>query len=182
MQQIQTYSRRIGIVINFLMVLLPVATIYFWLTVQTSGDILTKSGIFELSYDVSSYTSEPLTLQTRLLSLLISLLPCGIVFYALILLKNLFKSYENGEIFTIQTVKYYRQLGLVFFYWAIGGFVYSGLFSVALSFNNPPGERLLALTFTGLDVMALFCGFIVVVISHVMREAQQLADEQKHTI
>ncbi|WP_114784015.1 DUF2975 domain-containing protein [Vibrio tetraodonis] len=182
MQQIQMYSRRIGLILNILLVLLPIATIYFWLTVQTSSDVLNETGIIQLSYDIDAYIHQPLTLQTRLLALLASGLPCGILFYALVLLKRLFRSYENAEIFTLQTVKYYRQLGLVFFYWAIGGFIYSGLISVALSFNNPPGERVLSLSFSGLDVMVIFCGCIVLVISHVMHQAQQIADEQKHTI
>ena len=182
MQQIQAYSRRIGFFLKLMMFLLPVAMVYFWLTVQTSSDILNETGIIQLSYDIDAYIHQPLTIQTRLWALLASTLPCGIVFYALFLLRRLFKSYEKAEIFTIQTVKYYRQLGFVFFYWAIGGFIYSGLISVALSFNNPPGERVLSLSFSGLDVMALFCGFIVVVISHVMHQAQQIADEQKHTI
>ncbi|MYM59151.1 DUF2975 domain-containing protein [Vibrio sp. OCN044] len=182
MQQIQMYSRRIGLILNILLVLLPIATIYFWLTVQTSSDVLNETGIIQLSYDIDAYIHQPLMLQTRLWALLASALPCGILFYALVLLKKLFRSYENAEIFTLQTVKYYRQLGLVFFYWAIGGFIYSGLISVALSFNNPPGERVLSLSFSGLDVMAIFCGCIVLVISHVMHQAQQIADEQKHTI
>ncbi|MBU2896727.1 DUF2975 domain-containing protein [Vibrio hepatarius] len=182
MQQIQTYSRRIGFILNILLVLLPLATVYFWFTVQTSSDLMLQTGIVQLSYDIGSFTTLPLTLQTRLWALLASVIPCGILFYALSILRGLFKSYAKSEIFTIQTTKYYHQLGLVFFYWAIGNFIYEGLISLALSFNNPVGQRVLALSFTGLDIMTIFCGFIVVGISHVMREAQQIADEQKHTI
>jgi hypothetical protein len=71
---------------------------------------------------------------------------------------------------------------LSFFYWAFGGLVYGGLISVVLSFNNPPGQRILSISFTGLDVVTLFCGMIVLVISYVMNEAQKIADEQRHTI
>ena len=53
---------------------------------------------------------------------------------------------------------------------------------MVLSFNNPPGQRILSISFTGLDVVTLFCGMIVLVISYVMNEAQKIADEQRHTI
>lgn len=83
MQQIQTYSRKIGFILNILLVLLPLATVYFWLTVQTSSDVLNETGIIQLSYDIDAFIQQPLTLQTRLWALLASALPCGILFYAL---------------------------------------------------------------------------------------------------
>ncbi len=103
--------------------------------------------------------------------------------YALQQLIHLFRHYENQEIFTLATATHYQKLGYVFFYWAAGGaFLYSGLISVILSFNNPPGERVLSLTFTGIDLLSILCGFVVLIISWVMKEAQKIADEHMHTV
>ena len=182
MKEIQRYSRNIRVVLQALMLLLPLSVVYFWAFVQTPWDFLTTTGIIQFSHDISSYTSQPLSIETRMWALVVSLLPCGVIFYALLILTKLFKSYEASEVFTVETVKYYRKLGLSFFYWAFGGLVYGGLISVVLSFNNPPGQRILSISFTGLDVVTLFCGMIVLVISYVMNEAQKIADEQRNTI
>lgn len=182
MQQIQTYSRYIRLILLTLIVVTPIANLYFWLTVQSENDFLTSMGIIQLGFDVSIYTQEPLTLSTRLWAFAASMLPCGILMYAFNILAKLFKCYEKADVFSLDTVKHFKCLGCIFFLWAFGNLIYSGLISVALSFNNPPGERMLALSFVGLDVMAIFCGFIVLTIAWVMKEAQQLADEHQHTI
>ncbi|AQS36415.1 Protein of unknown function (DUF2975) [Shewanella psychrophila] len=182
MQKIQTYSHRIRLILQFLMVLLPIMNLCFWLSVQSENDFLVSMGIIQLGYDIASFTQEPLTMSTRLWAFLASMLPCGILVYALGILVKLFKSYEKAEVFTVNTAKYFQKLGFVFFYWAIGSFVYSGLISVELSFNNPPSERMLALSFVGLDAMSILCGFIVLTIAWVMKEAQQITDEHQHTI
>ncbi|EGU39632.1 hypothetical protein VII00023_12773 [Vibrio ichthyoenteri ATCC 700023] len=182
MQKIQTYSRYIRFVLLMLLVITPIANLYFWLMVQSEYDFLTSMGIIQLGFDISAFTQEPLTLSARLWAFAASMVPCGILMYAFSILARLFKCYEKAEVFTLDTVKYFNNLGRVFFLWAFGNVIYSGLISVALSFNNPPGERILAITFAGLDLMSIFCGFIVLTIAWVMKEAQQLADEHQHTI
>ena len=54
--------------------------------------------------------------------------------------------------------------------------------SVVLSFNNPPGERILAISFVGMDFLTLILGMIILIISWVMKEGYILADEHSHTI
>ena len=182
MQKIQTYSRYIRLILQLLIILTPIVTLYFWLTVQSDNDFLTSMGIIQLGYDITDFTQQPLTVSTRLWAFTASMLPCGILIYAFHVLAKLFGCYERADVFTLDTAKYFQKLGRIFFFWAFSNFVYSGLISVALSFNNPPGERILALSFVGLDVMAIFCGFIVLTIAWVMKEAQLLADEHQHTI
>ncbi|ANS87080.1 hypothetical protein VSVS12_03371 [Vibrio scophthalmi] len=182
MQKIQTYSRYIRLILLALIVITPIANLYFWLTVQSENDFLTSMGIIQLDFDISAFTQDSLTLSARLWAFTASMLPCGILMYAFGILAKLFKCYEKAEVFTLDTVRYFHNLGWVCFFWAFGNVIYSGLISVALSFNNPPGERILAISFVGLDLMSIFCGFIVLTIAWVMKEAQELADEHQHTI
>lgn len=182
MHKIKTYSHRIRLILQFLMISLPIMNLYFWLTIQTESDFLTSTGIVQLSYDITSFTQDPLTVTTRLLAFLVSMLPCGILVYALGVLVKLFKSYEQSQVFTVSTADCFKKIGLSFFYWVIGGFIYSGLISVTLSFNNPPGDRILVLSFAGLDAISILCGFIILVIAWVMKEAQLIAEEQQYTI
>lgn len=182
MEKIQTYSRRVRKVLQALVILAPLLTLYYWFTVSTDMDVLFRAGIIETEVDPMIFTNQPLTITTRILAFLASMLPCGILMYALRQLINLFRHYENQEIFTLSTATYCQKLGYVFFYWVAGSFIYSGLISVILSFNNPPGERVLSLTLNGIDLLSILCGFVVLIISWVMKEAHKIADEHMHTV
>ncbi len=182
MSKIQKQSRRARIFFQSLFIFTPIAVCYYWLTVETSYDFLTSWGIIQLSHDIDSYTQLPLTLTTRILATIASLLLCSITMYALKVLINLFRSYERNEIFTLDNVMRYQKLGYSLFYWVGASIVYGALMSVILSFNNPPGERMLAVGFEGLDFLTLVLGFIILIISWVMKEGYILADENCHTI
>lgn len=182
MHKIQHYSHHIRLILQFIIFLVPVLNLCFWLTVQTDKDFLYATGIVQLNVDIASLAHEPLTLSTRLFAFLVSMLPCGIFIYALSQLVKLFKSYENANIFTLETADYFKKIGFSFFYWVIGGVLYGGLISAVLSFNNLPGTRIFSLSFASIDFLTILCGFIVLVIAWVMKQAQLIADEQQYTV
>ncbi|GAA5646121.1 DUF2975 domain-containing protein [Vibrio proteolyticus] len=182
MNKIQTQSRRIRQFFQFFLIVTPIAVCYYWLTVGTTYDVLTRFGIVELSYDFSEYTQQPLTAMTRLFAAGASLLLCAILMYALSVLIRLFRNYEHHEIFTLDNAICYQKLGRCLFYWVGGSIIHGALISVILSFNNPPGERMVTLSFQGLDFLTLVLGVIILIISWVMREGHDLADESRLTI
>ncbi|PKH07815.1 DUF2975 domain-containing protein [Moritella sp. Urea-trap-13] len=182
MSKIQKQSRRARIFFQSLFVLTPIVICYYWLTVDTPYDFLTSFGIVQISIDIDYLTQLPLTLTTRILAVIASLFLCSIIMYALRVLINLFRSYERNEIFTLDNVMGYQKLGYCLFYWVGASVVYGALMSVILSFNNPPGERILAIGFEGVDFLTLVFGFIILIISWVMKEGYILADENCHTI
>ena len=182
MSKIQKQSRRARIFFQSLFVLTPIAVCYYWLTVETSYDFLTSFGVIQVTHNIDSYTQLPLTLTTRILATIASLFLCSIIMYALKVLINLFRSYERNEIFTLDNVMSYQKLGYSLFYWVGASVVYGALMSAILSFNNPPGDRMLAIGFVGVDFLTLVLGFIILIISWVMKEGYILADENSHTI
>lgn len=182
MYEIQKQSRRVRMLFQSLFLLVPITVLYYWLTVQTAYDFLTSLGIIELSLDINSYTQAPLTLSTRVLAIIVSLLFCCIINYALKVLVHLFRNYESGQIFSLENAICYQKLGYSLFYWVAGSVVYGAVMSVILSFNNPPGERVLMVGFEGMDALTIVFGFIILIISWVMKEGYVLADESQHTI
>ncbi|MCG8613335.1 MAG: DUF2975 domain-containing protein [Pseudomonadales bacterium] len=182
MDKIRIQSCRVRMLLQCLFFAVPAFILFYWLSVGTGLDFITRYGIFETAHPPARYTDQALSLTTRFLAFLASMVPAAVVMYALGHLIRLFRGYEKGEIFTLEATTHIRKLGYSFLYWMAGSFVYSGLISVILSFNNPPGSRVLSLTFTGLDLMPLLCAFIVLIIAWVMAEAQQLADENQLTI
>lgn len=182
MTKIQKTSRLVRATLQTVIVLIPVLVCYYWLSVNTPYDVLGLSGLIELDMDIDALTEVPLTLATRLLALTASLGLSAILIYALVLLVRLFKNYERQDIFNFENTVLYTKLARTIFYWVLGNFVYTGLLSVILSFNNPPGRRVLQLGFSGIDIMTLFLGIIVVIISWVMKEGYEISQEHSQTI
>ncbi|PKG39784.1 DUF2975 domain-containing protein [Psychromonas sp. Urea-02u-13] len=182
MSNIQKQSRRARILFQVLLVLTPLSVCYYWLTVDTQFDFLTTLGILQSSYDISSYTQLPLTVTTRVIATISSLFLCAIIMYALQVLIHLFRNYERNEIFSMNNTMSYQKLGYCLFYWVGASVIYGAILSVILSFNNPPGERILSISFEGMDLLTIMLGFIILIISWVMKEGFILADENNHTI
>jgi len=182
MSDIQKQSRRARLLFQSLFVLTPFTVCYYWLTVGTQYDFLTTLGIIQTSYDINSYTKLPLTITTRVIAATASLLLCAIIMYALQVLTHLFRNYEQNEIFSFNNTMSYKKLGYCLFYWVGASVIYGAVMSVVLSFNNPPGERILSISFVGMDLLTIMLGFIILIISWVMKEGFILADENNHTI
>ncbi|MCL9780681.1 DUF2975 domain-containing protein [Vibrio sp. S4M6] len=182
MPNIQKQSRRVRLILQCFMLLLPIMVCYFWLTVNTPADYLTNFGIIQLSFDINNFTQVPLSLSTRLLAIIASLALSSILIYALWTLVKLFRHYEQGDIFSLENAKFYQKLGYSVFYWVIGSVVYKTVIILILSFNNPPGQRLLSISFGGADLLTLLFGLMVMIISWVMKEGYMIADENRHTI
>ncbi|GHA52911.1 DUF2975 domain-containing protein [Photobacterium aphoticum] len=180
MSAIQTQCRRIRQLFQGLLVLVPIMTCYYWATIHTQYDA--PLAIIAFTDTIAEYTQQPLSVTTRVLAALASLLLCSIIMYALTVLIRLFHNYENNNIFTLENAQSYKKLGMTIFYWVGGSVVYSTVISVILSFNNPPGERLIVLGFNGIDAATVLLGGILLIISWVMLEGYKLADEQRHTV
>ena len=182
MTQLQIYSYRVALICRLFIFLLPVGIVYFWLTIQTQYSYLSTMGLVQFELDINQLTKTPLSMQTRLISISVSLFYSMILMRALMLLITLFNSYKNGDIFTRENTQVYKKLGFSVFYWIMGGVFYHALMTLVLSFNNPPGQRMFAVSFTGVDFLGLCVGFLIIMISWVMQEGYKIRDENIHTI
>lgn len=182
MSNIQKQSRRARILFQILFVLTPFTVCYYWLTVDTKFDFLTILVGLQSSDDISRYTQLPLSITTRIIASIVTLFLCAIIMYALRVLIHLFRNYERNEIFSLNNAMSYQKLGYCLFYWVGASVIYGAVMSVVLSFNNPPGERILSVGFVGMDLLTIMFGFIVLIISWVMKEGFILAEENNHTI
>ncbi|MDP2489828.1 DUF2975 domain-containing protein [Vibrio splendidus] len=180
MSNIQKQSRRVRLLLQSFLALTPMMVCYFWLTIETPYDFISATGIYY--YDIGHLTMLPLSMTTRTVAAFTSLAMSSILMYALMVLIRLFRNYERGEIFSLENAMSYQKLGYSLFYWVLGSVIYSSLMSVILSFNNPPGERILGISFVGMDFLTLILGIIILIISWVMKEGYILADEHSQTI
>ena len=128
-------------------------------------------------YHITSMTWTPLAKSI----LFISYVAGNIPFYiGLILLRSIFVNYRSGHIFTIANAKLYKYLGSLFFIDAFISTPISGALSVlSVTIHNPPGQRLLSLSFSTTNLETLFCGIMIIIISWVMLEASKLEEDQR---
>lgn len=182
MDKITKLSRLARRMFQFILVALPLFVVSFWLTVETSYDILTRSGLINLSLNFDSLGDAPITVGMRLSLTLISLAVTAVPVYALVKLIRLFRNYEQGDVFSLENALIYRQLALSLFYWVIASVIYGAMISLIVTFDAPAGQHQLTLSFDDGQLLTLMLGLITLLISWVMKEAYRLSDDNKYTI
>lgn len=108
---------------------------------------------------------------------LITTVPVGVLVWGLFHVRALFRDYARGAVFTAAAAQHLRRFGVsVMLQGPLGPLTATAL-ALALSLANPPGQRLLVLTVSINDYVALVVGGVLVAVAAVMREAVQIADE-----
>ena len=173
--RIQRVSRRFRIFFAILIFTVPMVDALFWLffyDLSEAGQILLPLG--ELNHALS--------LHTRLLLFLTSLVPVGVVTFGMLILARLFHLYENGFIFSAKNVKYYRTLGYIAIAWTIAEFIFIPLSTLVVSQSSLLIPATLAVGFRLIDMVTLVIGVVVILISWVMDEGRKLADESAYIV
>lgn len=135
-----------------------------------------------LTTELPVVVRQSLGFETRLLAFLVSLIPASVAIYGLINLKNLLQLYGQAVVFSEHNVRCFARLGYTLIAWVLANLIYVVLVSIVLTFNNPPGERMVVAQFGIADVGTLTIGAVVVLVSWVMKEAVTMQQEQELTV
>lgn len=179
MNKLMKVSHHFKMLFQSLLVLFPVATILIWSVIDKLPLEMIASNTELGTINIASLSFTPLS---KLLGCLISFLATGVIMYGILQFIALFKNYEAGEVFSLQNVRYYRRLGYSLFYFVIAKFISLPLMCMALTFQNPPGKRMVSVLFGSNDFLLLVTGGLVLLISWVMQEAYKIAEENAKTI
>ncbi len=177
MNKIQSLSSKMRILFAILFFLAPIFTITYWTFYEFFADIGIKFYSFELSNQLITINA-----QSKALAILVTFIPTAIIMIGLFKLKKLFTHYAQNKVFTEENVIIFRDLGWALFALVIGDMITTPLLSLALSFQNPVGSRFISATFGSSEIIHLIIGFMVLIISYVMREAYELDVDARHTI
>lgn len=150
-----------------LIILLPLVLAVFWLFL--AGPEPARFG--------PNFANGPDNWLERFAGLGISLLPAAIGLYALVNLRRLFSFYEKGFYFTAETVACMRHMAWAAIAASPAAILAGAALSVALSLDNPPGARQLAISISSGQITTLLAGFVLLVMSWVMRDAVRLQEE-----
>lgn len=152
---------------------IPLALAAFWAFVSPEA----IRDIRGLGYDVAALP--PLF---RLLAFLASMIPGAIGVYGLIALRRLFDAYRTGAIFAAGNALNLRTFAVSVVASVVAKTLVGPALSVIVSWHNPPGTRVLAVSFRSEDLQALFIGCLFLVVAWIMAEAQRLAEDNAQII
>lgn len=185
MNKIQTISRCFRLFFQLCFYLAPILLVLSWVLV-TAQDFQTQHPSFLLSpvpYQLlDTPILYPLGTSTKLLGFLIGCIPTAINMLLFYFLIKLFRGYERAEIFTLNNVKYIRNIGWMLLISQLVKPIYEGLITAALTFHNPHGHRYATISFGSTDIMPIVTALIIILVSWIMVEAHKLHDDQQLTI
>jgi hypothetical protein len=123
-----------------------------------------------------------LTFAVRLRMAGVTLLPVAISLSLLWQLWCLFGQYRRGVVFSRPALGHLRHFGWLMVALAVVEPLSRALMSVAISLDNPPGQRMLVLTLGSYDYALLLLSLVLVAIARVMAEAARVAEENEQFI
>lgn len=171
LERVQRNSRRLRLVFAVLLALSPILTALFWALVGSGNQVLSR--------DLPVAVDPDIPLASLVTGFLVSLIPTGVVMYALYQLYKLFGLYCGGKVFAKENVACYRSLGWAIIYYALADFMGDILLGIVLTFHRGQGKRLLVVGLSSTEVFVLLAGICVLTIAWVMDEARKLKEEQE---
>jgi Protein of unknown function (DUF2975) len=108
---------------------------------------------------------------------LVSLLPTVVGSYALWQLWQLCGRYARGDVFGVATVRMLGRFARGLLAFAVCGIVTRTLMSLALTWDFPPGQRVLMIGLGSNDYLPLLFGVVLVAITQVMQQAARIAED-----
>lgn len=128
-------------------------------------------------WSIGTHIPLQLDATARAFGLFSSWLPAGVAAYALYQLWSLFGCYARAEVFTSEPVLRLRRLAMALMLMAVARPVAGTLTVLALTLNNPPGQRVLSFALAWQDYLALLFGLVLLAMAMVMREAVRVTRE-----
>jgi hypothetical protein len=182
MNKIKRVSLFFRLLFQIMFVVLPLLLIVAWVVAPSAINLF---GLDINLFPAHSYPIlHPLSVTTKVLGFLISMIPAGAGLFVLYFLIKLFSLYEKGEIFSILNVTYIRNVGYTLLIGQLVNPFYDAFMSLALTWGNPPhqGLRFVTITVDGTNVGIFLTALLVILISWIMAEGYKLREEQQLTI
>ncbi len=195
MNKIKNISLFFRFVFQIIFILLPFFLIISW--IYSPDELVLLAGLIKLDAIPATYSGlhtytpqglpekailHTLSMGEKVLGCMVSAIPMMVKMFILYFLIKLFKLYENGEIFSINHVRYIRNIG----YFLLTGQLIEPLYQFAmgcvLTLHNPPNHRYATITLDQTNIGILLAAFLIILISWIMAEGCSLREEQQLTI
>lgn len=124
----------------------------------------------------------PLSSATKWEGFILSFIPGGVGMLIAYFLTRLFSCYERGAVFTQESIRFIKKIGIIMIVWAVLNPFYQVAISIILTMHNPHGYREIAITMNVDYVRNLIMAGLVFLIAYIMQEALKLHEDQSLTV
>jgi len=124
----------------------------------------------------------PLIPKVKFLGFLASMIPTGIAMAIVIILIKLFGLYRDAKIFSSRNVRCIKHIGYLIIIGQLITPFYEALMTLILTMNNPVGERMIRVSFTGMNLFTIVFGLMIILIAWVMDEGRKIKQEMAYTV
>ncbi|HVV69114.1 MAG TPA: DUF2975 domain-containing protein [Gammaproteobacteria bacterium] len=180
--RIKKVSRIFRWLFQILFIVIPIVHILAWINAPMPIDVSGKFGFFINVIPKGTEILHPLSVSTRIYSGLVSAIPMLLLELIVYFLIRLFKLYEQGQIFSLQNVKYIKKTGYALLIFQIVRPLSDGFLTALLTWGNGHGHRYATITVSGTDLSMVLTAFIIILVSWIMTEGCRLREEQQLTI
>jgi len=125
---------------------------------------------------------EKLTDAQKLLGFLANLLPLGFSILSLAFLAQIFKAFQNLEIFEQKNVFLLKKSAKFLLIAQLIYPIYMGCISLNLSFYNPVGQRTISIAFGSHQLEKIAVALAIYLIAWIMKEGCKLQEESMGTV
>lgn len=114
MQNLEKISKFYKNIFRIIFILIIISVPTFWAFAQNEY----IPNVTDTAQQYVDQMSQPMALDTRIMELLVSLIPVSVILYIIALLIKLFTCYERLEVFSSKVVLIYKRLGwgLVYYF------------------------------------------------------------------
>lgn len=138
--------------------------------------------LVSVNVDSTLLVSNHLPIKFLLIGFAISLLPLSALMYGLMNIRRLFSLYMEGLFFSFEHVRILKQTSIALLSWVLLSMIYESAKSILFSLGNPPGQRVVSVSFGSSEITNLLVAGIVIIIAWVMDEGRIITEEQHLTI
>jgi hypothetical protein len=133
-----------------------------------------------LAQRLDNLTVSPLATSAQMYTALgLLLIPMIISLFTLNAMRNLFRSYRQGNVLTEGCAILIQRIGQGFLALSLVPFLLQPILSVLLSMANPNGQRSLTVNISSEMIFFAVAGGLIVVIGWAMREASEVETENR---
>lgn len=172
--------RRLSRCVRALVLLAAVLLIATPILVLLAPDVLLDIGYTDLSRCGLSHLSQAgLTGAVRARMAAVTLLPVGLGLALMWQLWSLFGEYQRGNVFGGRALTCFRRFATLLFVLSLAQPASVALMSIAVSWDNPPGQRQLVVSLGTNDYALVLGALVCMAIARVMTEAARVAEENE---
>lgn len=190
MNKIKRVSLFFRIIFQIIFIGSPLLLVFAWAT-NPDSVVIMNGFFFNVSFIPSAYraTAEhanpimhALSFSDRILGFLVCSIPMAVELFIVYSLIKLFRLYEHDEIFSINNVRYIRNIGYALLVSELINPIYQALMGIVLTMHNPPGHHFFGITWGSNNAAIILMAFMIILISWIMAEGCKLSEDQQLTI